>query len=124
MELEAQKKSQERKKYSMKAQEKFAKNFPYRFSWLTEPRTESLQPWKVTNKSLRDQLPLQKKLVPTRSIPVPGLRAPDFASPSYFHPSSLPPSPYNLWELKLVSLRFPRQVAHEVLPPHVDADHL
>lgn len=45
-----------------------------RFSWLTEPNSESLQPWEVTkmNSSLREQLPLQKMLVPTRSIPVRG----------------------------------------------------
>ncbi|EFB23449.1 hypothetical protein PANDA_012235, partial [Ailuropoda melanoleuca] len=45
-----------------------------RFSWLTEPTAEFLKPWEVTKMttSLRDQLPLQKTLVPTRSIPVRG----------------------------------------------------
>ncbi|EPY87396.1 hypothetical protein CB1_000249014 [Camelus ferus] len=50
---------------------------PRRFSWPTETNTESLQPWKVTktNSSLQDRLPLQKTLVPTRSIPVRGRRS-------------------------------------------------
>uniref|UniRef100_M3Z100 Uncharacterized protein n=2 Tax=Mustela TaxID=9665 RepID=M3Z100_MUSPF len=63
------------KKSRNKAQEEFARKFPYRFSWLTEPTTEFLQPWEVTkmSTSLRDQLPLQKTLVPTRSIPVRGM---------------------------------------------------
>lgn len=45
-----------------------------RFSWLLEPNLETLQPWEVTkmNNLLREQLPLQKMLVPTRSIPVRG----------------------------------------------------
>ncbi|TKC45748.1 hypothetical protein EI555_019715 [Monodon monoceros] len=45
-----------------------------RFSWLTETNAEPLQPWEVTktSSSLREQLPLQKTLVPTRSVPVRG----------------------------------------------------
>ncbi|XP_063115771.1 uncharacterized protein C3orf22 homolog [Cavia porcellus] len=117
MQSEAQKKSREHKKHNVKSQEKFAKNFPYRFSWLTEPKTESLQPWKVKNKSLKDQLPLQKKLVPTRSIPIPGLGTPDFTSPTCSHLPPLLPTRCNPWELKLLSHRFPRQFAREPFLP-------
>ncbi|KAM8925543.1 uncharacterized protein C3orf22 homolog isoform 2-T4 [Lycaon pictus] len=93
------KKCSQCKKSRTKVQEKFARKFPYRFSWLTEHNVEFLKPWEVTKMttSLRDQLPLQKMLVATRSIPVRG-----------FSPL-LPPSPLSkLWELKILSLRFPR----------------
>lgn len=45
-----------------------------RLSWLSEPNLETPQPWEVTkmNNLLREQLPLQKMLVPTRSIPIRG----------------------------------------------------
>uniref|UniRef100_A0A8C5YGD7 Uncharacterized protein n=1 Tax=Microcebus murinus TaxID=30608 RepID=A0A8C5YGD7_MICMU len=49
----------------------FASTFPYRFSWLTESPVEALQPWESEDTSVKDLLPLQKSLVPTRSIPVP-----------------------------------------------------
>nr|XP_055199198.1 uncharacterized protein C3orf22 homolog [Nyctereutes procyonoides] len=104
------KKCSQCKKSRTKVQEKFARKFPYRFSWLTEPNVEFLKPWEVTKMttSLRDQLPLQKMLVATRSIPVRGLGAPDCISPSSFSPLP-PPSPLSkLWELKILSLRFPR----------------
>ncbi|XP_047598872.1 uncharacterized protein C3orf22 homolog [Lutra lutra] len=106
------------KKSRNKAQEEFARKFPYRFSWLTEPTTEFLQPWEVTKMttSLRDQLPLQKTLVPTRSIPVRGLGAPDFTSSSCLYPPPPPPPQSQLWELKLVSHRFPRPGARAAHP--------
>lgn len=45
-----------------------------RFSWLMETSSELLQPWELTKMSSlpREQLPLQKTLLPTRSIPVRG----------------------------------------------------
>ncbi|MXQ95679.1 hypothetical protein E5288_WYG018277 [Bos mutus] len=45
------------------------------FSWLTETSSEPLRPWVLTKMSslLREQLPLQKTLLPTRSIPVRGI---------------------------------------------------
>lgn len=45
-----------------------------RFSWLMEHDPESLQPWTgtKTDSLLQKQLPLQKMLVPARSIPVRG----------------------------------------------------
>ncbi|XP_036767268.1 uncharacterized protein C3orf22 homolog [Manis pentadactyla] len=92
-----------------KSQEKFARKFPYRFSWLTERDPESLQPWTgmKTDSSLQKQLPLQKMLVPTRSIPIRGFGAPDFTSLFCFHPP--PPSPpKSLWELRLLRHSFPR----------------
>ncbi|XP_006751638.1 uncharacterized protein C3orf22 homolog [Leptonychotes weddellii] len=97
------KKCPQYKKSKDKAQEKFARKFPYRFSWLTEPTAEFLKPWEVTKMttSLRDQLPLQKTLVPTRSIPVRGLGAPDFTSLSCLSPPPPPPLLSQLWELKL-----------------------
>ncbi|XP_074195864.1 uncharacterized protein C3orf22 homolog [Rhinolophus sinicus] len=117
MDTRAPKKCPQYKKSRTKTQEKFARKFPYRFSWLTESNPESLQPWEVTkmNSSLREQLPLQKMLVPTRSIPVRGLGATDVTSLSIFLP--LPPPPLsNLWELKLLSRRFPRSGIHAALP--------
>lgn len=46
----------------------------HRFSWLTETSSEPLRPWVFMKMSslLREQLPLQKTLLPTRSIPVRG----------------------------------------------------
>ncbi|XP_039699567.1 uncharacterized protein C3orf22 homolog [Pteropus medius] len=117
MDTRAPKKYSQYKKNRTKTQEEFARKFPYRFSWLTEPNSESLQPWEVTkmNSSLREQLPLQKMLVPTRSIPVRGLGAPDFTPASSF--PLLPPPPLsNLWELKLLSHRFPG-AKHPYCPP-------
>ncbi|XP_054101987.2 uncharacterized protein C3orf22 homolog isoform X2 [Callithrix jacchus] len=73
MDSRAHQKSHLSKKWRIQAQENFAKRFPYRFSLLTEPDPEPLQPWKVTNNSNMVQLPLQKRLVPTRSIPVRGV---------------------------------------------------
>ncbi|XP_023403829.1 uncharacterized protein C3orf22 homolog [Loxodonta africana] len=71
----AHRKSHQSKKCRMKTQERFAKKFPYRFSWLTEPGPESLQTSEVMkiNNRPREQLPLQRGLVPTRSIPDRGL---------------------------------------------------
>uniref|UniRef100_A0A8D0YJR0 Uncharacterized protein n=1 Tax=Sus scrofa TaxID=9823 RepID=A0A8D0YJR0_PIG len=71
MDTEAPKKCHPCKKSRTGTQEKFARKFPYRFSWLAEPKLEPLQAWAVAkmNSSLREQLPLQKMLVPTRSIP-------------------------------------------------------
>ncbi|KAG8516274.1 putative protein C3orf22, partial [Galemys pyrenaicus] len=85
------------------------------FSWLTETTTEFLKPWEITtlSSSLREQLPLQKSLVPTRSIPVRGFGAPDSSSVSRLRP---PPPPSlspesQLWELQLLNRRFPRPEA-------------
>nr|XP_045009563.1 uncharacterized protein C3orf22 homolog isoform X2 [Jaculus jaculus] len=87
---------------------------PRRVSWPTEPTSESLQPWEVRNKPLEEQLPLQKNLVPRRSIPSPGLRASDFASPSSYRPPPRPSRPqHNFWELKLLSIRFPHLMPSE-----------
>ncbi|XP_059796532.1 uncharacterized protein C3orf22 homolog isoform X2 [Balaenoptera ricei] len=74
MDVKAPKGSHQGKKSKTRTEEKFARKFPYRFSWLTETNAEPLQPWEVTkmSSSLREQLPLQKTLVPTRSIPVRG----------------------------------------------------
>ncbi|XP_004692257.1 PREDICTED: uncharacterized protein C3orf22 homolog [Condylura cristata] len=74
MDARAPKKCHQYKKNRTKVQEKFASKISYRLSWLTERTTEFLKPWEITtlNSSLREQLPLQKRLVPTRSIPVPG----------------------------------------------------
>ncbi|XP_055116206.1 uncharacterized protein C3orf22 homolog isoform X3 [Symphalangus syndactylus] len=73
MDSSARKMSHPSKKWRIQAQENFAKKFPYRLSWLTEPDPEPLQPWEVTKNSNTVQLPLQKRLVPTRSIPVRGV---------------------------------------------------
>ncbi|XP_003815285.1 uncharacterized protein C3orf22 homolog [Pan paniscus] len=125
MDSSACKKFHQSKKWRIQAQENFAKKFPYRLSWLTEPDPEPLQPWEVTNDSNTVQLPLQKRLVPTRSIPVRGLGAPDFTSPSGSCPAPLPaPSPpplCNLWELKLLSRRLPRQLAFLLSTQHTEA---
>uniref|UniRef100_A0A8C3W545 Uncharacterized protein n=1 Tax=Catagonus wagneri TaxID=51154 RepID=A0A8C3W545_9CETA len=71
MDTKAPKKCRPCKKSRTGTQENFARKFPYRFSWLAEPKLESLQAWEVAKmkSSLREQLPLQKMLVPTRSIP-------------------------------------------------------
>uniref|UniRef100_A0AAA9SUR8 Chromosome 22 C3orf22 homolog n=2 Tax=Bos TaxID=9903 RepID=A0AAA9SUR8_BOVIN len=75
MDPKAPKKSRQGKKSKARTQEKFARKFPYRFSWLTETSSEPLRPWVLTKMSslLREQLPLQKTLLPTRSIPVRGV---------------------------------------------------
>uniref|UniRef100_A0A8C0CWS0 Uncharacterized protein n=1 Tax=Balaenoptera musculus TaxID=9771 RepID=A0A8C0CWS0_BALMU len=80
--------SHQGKKSKTRTEEKFARKFPYRFSWLTETNAEPLQPWEVTkmSSSLREQLPLQKTLVPTRSIPVRGTCKPKDAQT---HPLTL-----------------------------------
>ncbi|XP_065395175.1 uncharacterized protein C3orf22 homolog isoform X1 [Macaca fascicularis] len=95
------------------------------FSGLTEPDPEPLHPWEVTNNLNTVELPLQKRLVPTRSIPVRGLGASDFISPSSSRPAPLPAPPppplCNLWELKLLSRRFPRQLAFLLSAPHTKA---
>ncbi|KAM4820870.1 uncharacterized protein C3orf22 homolog isoform 1-T5 [Thomomys bottae] len=104
MESSTSKKPQKPKKSRIKAQERFAKKFPYRFSWPVEHSSEPLPDWEAKNTSPKDQLPLQKTLVPTRSIPVPEVEAPSFTPPS----SSPPPVLYSLWELKLRNLRFPK----------------
>ncbi|XP_017725397.1 PREDICTED: uncharacterized protein C3orf22 homolog [Rhinopithecus bieti] len=124
MDSSARKKSHLSKKWRIQAQENFAKKFPYRFSGLTEPDPEPLQPWEVANNLNTVELPLQKRLVPTRSIPVRGLGAPDFTSPSSSCPTPLPaplpPPLYNLWELKLLSRRFPRQLAFLLSARHTE----
>ncbi|XP_050637746.1 uncharacterized protein C3orf22 homolog isoform X2 [Macaca thibetana thibetana] len=140
MDSNARKKSHLGKKWRIQAQENFVKKFPYRcrmltplepslssprFSGLTEPDPEPLHPWEVTNNLNTVELPLQKRLVPTRSIPVRGLRASDFISPSSSRPAPLPAPPppplCNLWELKLLSRRFPRQLAFLLSAPHTKA---
>ncbi|KAK7800262.1 hypothetical protein U0070_022448 [Myodes glareolus] len=110
MESGGYKKLHRYKRHKINTREKLIKKFPYRLSWLTEPSPDSPQSWKANGKeSQKDQLPLQKKLVPTRSIPLQGVGAPDFTLP--FSCCSQPPHPplCNLWELKLLRLRFPRQ---------------
>ncbi|XP_006169839.1 uncharacterized protein C3orf22 homolog [Tupaia chinensis] len=112
----------EQHKCRVRAQETFAKKCPYRFSWLTEPTLESPQPWAAMTNSAKEQLPLQKRLVPTRSIPVRGLGAPDFTAPlGYLAP---PPPQCHLWELKLLIHRFPRLGARELSLPRtcIEAD--
>ncbi|XP_004368745.1 uncharacterized protein C3orf22 homolog [Trichechus manatus latirostris] len=106
------KKGHQSKKCRMKAQERFAKKFPYRFSWLTEPGPEPPQTSEVmtVNNTPRELLPLQRGLVPTRSIPDKGLQFPGY--PSLL--CSSPPQPRllpqrNLWEIKLLTQRFPKQ---------------
>ncbi|XP_029774608.1 uncharacterized protein C3orf22 homolog isoform X2 [Suricata suricatta] len=91
-------------------QEKFTSTFPYRFSWLTDPSAQLPEPWEATKADpwLQGRLPLQKMLVPTRSIPVRGLGAPDFIPLSSFNPRPPPPPLSYLWEFKLLSHRFPR----------------
>ncbi|XP_038175218.2 uncharacterized protein C3orf22 homolog [Arvicola amphibius] len=113
------------KRHKIKTQEKLIKKFPYRLSWLMEPSPDSPQSWKAKSKaSLKDQLPLQKKLLPTRSIPLPGFGAPDFTSSPPFSCCSQPPHPplCNLWELKLLHLRFPRQDLSKLAPQKASAD--
>ncbi|XP_027813682.2 uncharacterized protein C3orf22 homolog isoform X1 [Ovis aries] len=114
MDPKAPKKSRQGKESKARMQEKFARKFPYRFSWLTETSSEPLQPWALTKMSslLREQLPLQKTLLPTRSMPTRGLGARDFLPLSCLQPPPSPPR--NLWELVLLTRRFPRPAA---LPP-------
>ncbi|XP_008258534.1 uncharacterized protein C3orf22 homolog [Oryctolagus cuniculus] len=126
MDLKAPRKPRQLNKSRTKAQERFAKNFPYRLSWLSEPSSESPKPWEAKSTPQREKLPLQKNLVPTRSIPVRGLGAPDFTGPLG---SCLPPSPplqprlCNLWELKLLQCRFPKQLSHKLWLLHARATH-
>ncbi|XP_040850811.1 uncharacterized protein C3orf22 homolog [Ochotona curzoniae] len=125
MDLKAPRKSH-LSKSRIKAQERFAKNFPYRLSWLSEPGPESLKPWEVKDTTQKEKLPPQKKLVPTRSIPIRGLGAPDFAALWGFCPRPslpLPPQLCNLWELKLLSCRFPKQLAQELSLLHAHTNH-
>nr|XP_021494935.1 uncharacterized protein C3orf22 homolog [Meriones unguiculatus] len=117
MDLKGSKKTCCSKKYTAKLQMRFAKRFPYRLCWLTEPTTVPPLSWKVKRNSLKDQLPLQKKLLPTRSIPIPGAVSPDFTWPFTYSPPSRPPPRRNSWEHKLVSLRFPKQDLHKQPPP-------
>ncbi|XP_009198427.1 uncharacterized protein C3orf22 homolog isoform X2 [Papio anubis] len=129
MDSNARKKSHLGKKWRIQAQENFAKKFPYRcrtltplepslasprFSGLTEPDPEPLHPWEVTKNLNTVELPLQKRLVPTRSIPVRG------SCPAPL-PAPRPPPLCNLWELKLLSRRFPRQLAFLLSAPHTKA---
>ncbi|XP_070319611.1 uncharacterized protein C3orf22 homolog isoform X1 [Odocoileus virginianus] len=133
MDPKAPKKSHQGKKSKARMQEKFARKFPYRFSWLMETSSELLQPWELTKMSSlpREQLPLQKTLLPTRSIPVRGagpapqgqrgalcgfsrMGAPDFLPLSCLQPPPSPPR--NLWELALLTRRFPRPAAPPPAP--------
>ncbi|XP_027256825.1 uncharacterized protein C3orf22 homolog [Cricetulus griseus] len=72
MESSDSKKPRRYKKHKTNTQERLIKKFPYRLCLLTEPDQASQQSWKAKSNSLKDQLPLQKNLVPTRSIPMPG----------------------------------------------------
>ncbi|XP_058424096.1 uncharacterized protein C3orf22 homolog [Diceros bicornis minor] len=112
MDTRAPKKGHQYTKNRPDSDEEFARKVPYRLCWLSEPNPESLLPGEVEERRslLRKQLPLQKMLVPTRSIPVRGLGAPDFTS----LPSLRPPPPrplINLCQLKLLSQRFPKPAA-------------
>ncbi|KAF4023771.1 hypothetical protein G4228_015825 [Cervus hanglu yarkandensis] len=124
MDPKAPKKSHQGRKSKARMQEKFARKFPYRFSWLMGTSSELLQPWELTKMSslLREQLPLQKTLLPTRSIPVRGLGAPDFLPPSCLQPPLSPPR--NLWELALLTRRFPRPAAPPPAPRSPALHHL
>ncbi|EDL91343.1 rCG56513 [Rattus norvegicus] len=116
MDSKGHKKLGRHKKNKIKNQERLIKKFPYRLPHLTEPSPESTQSWKAKSKSLKDKLPLQKNLVPTRSIPMPGLGAPEVTWPlSFYSPIPNPPL-CHLWELKLLQLRFPTQDSPK-LPP-------
>uniref|UniRef100_A0A8C6FXX4 Uncharacterized protein n=1 Tax=Moschus moschiferus TaxID=68415 RepID=A0A8C6FXX4_MOSMO len=123
MDPKAPKKSRQGKKSKARTQEKFARKFPFRFSWLMETSSEPLQPWELIKMSslLREQLPLQKTLLPTRSIPVRGLGAPDFPTPSCLQPPPSPPR--NLWELALLTHRFPRPAAPPPVPQSPTLHH-
>ncbi|KAG3295172.1 uncharacterized protein C3orf22 homolog [Ictidomys tridecemlineatus] len=120
MEPRTHKKCPQHKKPKSQAQDAFTNSFPYRFSWLTQPTTESLKVWDSRNTPPRDLLPLQKKLVATRSIPVPGLGAPQHTASPSIYPPPPPPPQCHLWELKLLSLRFPKQARHPPFPLHSD----
>ncbi|XP_037682951.1 uncharacterized protein C3orf22 homolog [Choloepus didactylus] len=122
MDSKKPKKHHQSKKDRIKVQERFARKIPYRFTWLMEPKPKLQQPWEALtiHSSLREQLPLQKMLVPTRSIPVRGLGAPDFTA----LPSPFPPRPpNNLWEIKLLSCRFPGQGARVLSLQHPSTSH-
>ncbi|NP_001345227.1 uncharacterized protein C3orf22 homolog [Mus musculus] len=109
MDSKGHKKPCRHKKKEIKTYERFVKKFPYRLPHLTEPSTSCPPSCKAKSNSLKDKLPLQKNLVPTRSIPIPGLGAPQVAWPfSFYSPPPHPPL-CNLWELKLLQLRFPTQ---------------
>ncbi|XP_039074467.1 uncharacterized protein C3orf22 homolog isoform X2 [Hyaena hyaena] len=102
------KKGSQYKKSKTKILENFIRKFPHRLSGLTGPSAQFPEPREAakTDASLRARPPLQKVLVPTRSIPVRGLGAPDFVPLS--SPRRRRPPPLNyLWELKLLSHRFP-----------------
>ncbi|XP_005071302.1 uncharacterized protein C3orf22 homolog [Mesocricetus auratus] len=116
MESRGPKKPRRHKKRKIKTLERLLKKFPYRLGWLTEPDQEPLQSWKTKSNSVKDQLPLQKKLVPTRSIPPPGVGTSDF--------TSQPPRPplCNHWELKLLNHRFPRRDLDKLPSPKASAD--
>ncbi|XP_028628953.1 uncharacterized protein C3orf22 homolog [Grammomys surdaster] len=122
MDSRGHKKPRRHKKNKIKTQERLIKKFPYRLPHLTETSPSSPQSWKVKSNSLKDKLPLQKNLVPTRSIPIPGLGAPEVTWPlSFYSPSPHPPL-CNLWELKLLQLRFPTQDLPKLPPPQAAAD--
>ncbi|CAH7167833.1 uncharacterized protein C3orf22 homolog [Phodopus roborovskii] len=122
MESKGPKKPHRYKKRKIKAQERLLKKFPYRLCWLTEPNPASIQSWQAKSNSLKDQLPLQKKLVPTRSIPLPRVGTPDYTSPFSFYSQTPHPPLCKHWELKLLRLRFPRQDLGKLLPPKASAD--
>uniref|UniRef100_A0A8C6GMR6 Uncharacterized protein n=1 Tax=Mus spicilegus TaxID=10103 RepID=A0A8C6GMR6_MUSSI len=72
MDSKGHKKPCRHKKKKIKTYERFVKKFPYRLPHLTEPSTSCPPSCKAKSNSLKDKLPLQKNLVPTRSIPIPG----------------------------------------------------
>ncbi|XP_031236789.1 uncharacterized protein C3orf22 homolog isoform X3 [Mastomys coucha] len=122
MDSRGHKKPCQHKKNKLKTQERLIKKFPYRLPHLTEPIPAFTQSWKAKSNSLKDKLPLQKNLVPTRSIPIPGLGAPRVTrQPSFNSPSPHPPL-CNLWELKLLELRFPTQDLPKLPPLQAAAD--
>uniref|UniRef100_A0A8D0WG57 Uncharacterized protein n=1 Tax=Sus scrofa TaxID=9823 RepID=A0A8D0WG57_PIG len=96
MDTEAPKKCHPCKKSRTGTQEKFARKFPYRFSWLAEPKLEPLQAWAVAkmNSSLREQLPLQKMLVPTSLLSPPGNHGPPGLAGLELPPTSQGPQPH------------------------------
>ncbi|XP_007500362.1 uncharacterized protein C3orf22 homolog isoform X2 [Monodelphis domestica] len=92
--------------------EDFALHFPYRLAWLSSSPTMSrTRPWDPQKMMghLRDKLPLQKSLQPTRSIPSKGTHV---LVTSVIPPRSthIPPLRSPL-EDRLLSTRFPKQKA-------------